>query len=68
MEVWTDIAVQFQVEALMKVAHVDPHNEDGRQFRAIVAEAQPLARPKAMYKDCYVDGRGDDKSYRKKPS
>ena len=60
MEIMTDIAIELDAEAMAKTAHVDPHSEDGREFRALVAEAQQLVRPKAIYRECYVDARGDD--------
>ena len=60
MEVLTDIAIELDAEAMAKTAHVDPHSDDGREFEALVAEAQLLVRPKAIYRECYVDARGED--------
>jgi hypothetical protein len=60
MEILTDIAIELDAEAMAKTAHVDLHSDDGREFRALVAEAQRLVRPKAICRECYVDARGDD--------
>jgi len=60
MAIMTDLPVALATEALMKRVHVDPQSDNGREFLALVGEARRLARPKAMYKECYVDARGDD--------
>ena len=60
MEVLGHIAVTLDAPSLMNTVHVRADSEDGRRFRALVDQAGPLARPKALYRECFIDACGED--------
>ena len=60
VEAITDIPFELDVEALLKKAHIDPDSDDADEFAALVNKAQEVGRPKAIYKESYIDARGDE--------
>ena len=44
----------------MTRVHVAPDSEDADAFTALVDQAREVARPKALYAEAFVEGRGDD--------
>jgi hypothetical protein len=60
MAVLADIPARLDAEALAKRLHLAPGGADARAFETLLAEALAAARPKALYKEAFVDGRGDD--------
>jgi hypothetical protein len=56
----TRIAPALDAEALMARVHVAADSEDGDALRALVEQARAAARPKALYAEAFVEGRGQD--------
>jgi hypothetical protein len=59
MELLTDIAVEFDPAALAAAAGAPAEGDDARAFADLVQRAARVARPKAAYRECYVDARAD---------
>ena len=60
MEALTQIAPALDVAALLTRVHVAPDSDDAGAFAALVDQAREVARPKALYAEAFVEGRGDD--------
>ena len=60
METLTQIAPALDTAGLMTRVHVAPDSEDSDAFTALVDQAREVARPKALYAEAFVEGRGDD--------
>ena len=60
MECLTDIPFDLDAPALMAQAHVRPGTDDAREFEVLVATARDIAKPKAVYKEAYVEARSDE--------
>ena len=60
MEALTQIAPALDTAALMARVHVAPDSEDADAFTALVDQAREVARPKVLYAEAFVEGRGDD--------
>ena len=58
MEILTNIPVELDPEALMKTAHVEPDSQDAADFGTLISDAREIARPKALFRECYVEARG----------
>ena len=58
-EVLADIPVELDAESLMQRVHVERDCDDAREFEALVRRARETAKPKAVYRECFVEGRGD---------
>ena len=54
------ISFEPDVERLLRVLHLDPQGDDAARVRELVGEARAVAQPKAMYREVYVEARGDD--------
>ncbi len=60
MQAITDIPFGPDAESLMKTVHVEPNTEDAGEFEDLLKTAADVARPKALYRECFIDARGDD--------
>lgn len=60
MELIDSIPFELDVKALMATVHVAPDSDDARDFEALVDKARAVARPKAVYKECFIDSKGQD--------
>ena len=60
MEALTEIAPALDTAALLARVHVAPDSEDAAAFTALVDQARAVARPKALYAEAFVAGRGED--------
>ena len=60
MEALTNIPFEMDVETLLKRVHVEAGSEDAREFESLVKEAGALARPKALYREAYIEAKGKD--------
>jgi len=54
------IPLSFDPEEFQKLAHVDLSAPSVKAGADLIASALPSARPKAMYKVCYIDERTDE--------
>jgi hypothetical protein len=55
-----NISCQIDIEELMEKLHVKQDREYFTRAQEMAAEAQSLAKPKAVYKEAYVDCKGDN--------
>jgi hypothetical protein len=60
MEALTQIAPTLDTAALLAQIHVAPDSEDAATMKALIDRAREFARPKALYTEAFVVGRGDD--------
>ena len=60
MEALTQIEPVLDIAALLARVRVPPESEDAMVFAALVDRAREIARPKALYTEAFVEGRGDD--------
>ncbi|MEA3225551.1 MAG: vitamin B12 dependent methionine synthase [Planctomycetota bacterium] len=60
MAILTDIPFELDFAALSRELHVEPDTEDARELAELIEKARSVGKPKAVYKECYVQGRGDD--------
>ena len=61
MEVLTAIPFDLDIESLMKQVRVKPGSEDARDFGDMLNMAKLKGKPKAMYAECFVEAKGDDR-------
>ena len=61
IDVLTQIPFEPDVTALLKRAHVKPGTADAATFTALVDRARTLARPKALYRESFVQERSGDR-------
>lgn len=55
-----DIPFELDVVSIARTVHVEPDSPDGRTLRELIDKARQTARPKAMYKEAFIDGKGAD--------
>jgi hypothetical protein len=55
-----NIDCQIDIEELMEKLHLKQDSEYFTRAQEMAAEAQSLAKPKAVYKEAYVDSKGDN--------
>ncbi len=60
MKVLTDIRFEPDVASLMGEAHVSAGSAEAAEFEALLDMACSVGRPKAAYRECFIDARGDD--------
>ena len=60
MEALTQIAPALDTAALLARVHLAPESEDAAAFTALVDQARAIARPKALYAEAFIEGRGND--------
>jgi hypothetical protein len=60
METLTQIAPALDTVALLARVHVAPESDDAATVTALLDQARAVARPKALYTEAFVEGRGDD--------
>jgi hypothetical protein len=59
MEVLKDISFELDATALMEKAHVEPGGDDAAEFRQLMEAARAVARPKALFMECFIEAKGD---------
>ena len=60
MAILTDIPFELDFAALSRQLHVEPDTEDAGELAELLDKARAVGNPKAVYKECYVEERGDD--------
>jgi len=60
METLTNIPFDLDGPALMAQASVPPDSSDAREFAKLLDAARAAGRPKAAYRECFIDARDDD--------
>jgi len=59
MQVLTGIPFELSAEALMEQVRVKASTDDAREFSALLDVARTIARPKAIYRECFIEAKGD---------
>ena len=60
MEVLDKIPFELDIAGLQEHLHIEADSEDSREFGALADEVRQVARPKALYTECYIEEKGDD--------
>jgi hypothetical protein len=60
MDVLSKIPFELDAPQLMKRAHVVPGSRDAAEFERFVETARAVARPKAGYREAFIDAKRDD--------
>jgi len=60
MQAITDIPFEPDAGSLMKTVHVEPNTQDAGEFEDLLKTAAAVGSPKALYRECFIDARGDD--------
>lgn len=60
MEALTQIGPDLDTAALLAQVRVAPDSEDAATVTTLIDRAREVARPKALYTEAFVEGRGDD--------
>ena len=60
METLTDIPFELDTQRLTQHAHVRPGCDDAVAFENLVDRARAVARPKAGYREAFIDAKGED--------
>ena len=60
MESITNIPFELNLESLLQSIRVQPGTEDAKEFEDLIEEVRRRARPKALYKESYVESKGWD--------
>lgn len=55
-----DVPFKPDVDDLLRRLHVPEGSDDAKTLGVMAAEALHVARPRALYREAYVDSRGDD--------
>ena len=58
--VLTDIPFELSSETLVDRVRVKAGTADATELGALVERARGIGRPKAMVRECFIEGRGDD--------
>jgi hypothetical protein len=55
-----NIPFQIDLDDLMQTLHVKAQSKHADELKRLAQAAQPLGRPKAMYKVAYIESKGED--------
>jgi hypothetical protein len=55
-----DIPFALDMVSIARTVHVEPDSPDGRMLRELIEQARQIARPKALYREAFIDSKGDD--------
>jgi len=58
MKTLSDIPFELDLVSIAKTVHVEPDSPDGRTLCDLIERARQMARPKAMYKEAFIDAKG----------
>jgi hypothetical protein len=59
-EVLDDLPVELDAAALARKVRLPPGGDDEESFRQLVERARRVARPKVLFKEAYVEERGEE--------
>lgn len=60
METLTRIPFELDARRLMEKLHVEPDSDDAKELTALLEKAGSIARPKAVYAECFIESKGAD--------
>lgn len=55
-----DIPFELDMVSIARTVHVEPDSPDGRTLRELIEQARQIARPKALYREAFIDSKGAD--------
>jgi len=59
LESITNIPFELDFKSLAKTAHLSIGTDDAKEFEGVVNEARHIAKPKALYKECFIMAKGE---------
>jgi hypothetical protein len=59
-ETLVDIPFELDEAAILKTVHVAADSPDGRTVYELIQRARGLGKPKALYREVFIEARGDD--------
>ena len=60
MEILQNIPVEFDKEMLFEQAHIEKGSDDACEFERLLDKAHAVAKPKAIYRESFIDEKGKD--------
>ena len=60
MRILSDIPFQLDMPPLLSELHVLPGSEDAVEFEKLARQCLAIGKPRAIYKESFVDAKGDD--------
>ena len=60
MEILTDIPFELNFAALAQPLRVERHTPDAEKLADLIAQAQTIGKPKAVYAEAYIEDRKDE--------
>ena len=60
LQTLTDVSPELDLNALLKRSRLEPGSEDAVEFETLLAQVQAVAEPKAIYREAYIEHRGED--------
>ena len=60
MPTLADIPFKLDPAALMEKIRIEPDSEDAREFEQFLEQVRSVARPKALYREVFIEARGSD--------
>ncbi len=55
-----DVPFELEVEPLLQKLHINPKSDHAVEFEDLLGRVRNVARPKALYKESYIQARGED--------
>ena len=56
----SNISFELDSKSLAKAAHLSAGTDDEKEFNTLVAEARRIAKPKALYRECFIEDKGEN--------
>jgi len=60
MEALIDIPCELDIAAILKTVHVEADSPDGQTVGELVDKARQIGRPKALYKEAFIEAKGPE--------
>ena len=60
MELLLDIPFELDIPSLMAGGRIVPDSDDARELGELIDLARAIGRPKAAFRECFVEARGED--------
>ncbi len=59
IQLLTDIPFKLDARSLMSTVHLAPDSEDATEFKHLIRQAEHLAKPKALYRECHIQTKSE---------
>ena len=60
MIVLTDIPFDLDETSILATVRIEAESPDAQTIRALIEQARRTARPKALYREAFIECKGDD--------